>query len=194
MIRVVLTVLLAVALLGVSLPVLEDARAETTAERIGTEAERIERAASGLTADSVAVDDPTLAARTSLVVPTPSGLGAAPIAELALVNLDDERIDGRDRPGSRADGSDRTGPVFDRTDRVVSDEHGRERAADADVALTYRFRGKSVRILPIPNPTGTTDLVVVDGPIQLENAGESRIELRFVDGEKRSTVRIARTG
>jgi hypothetical protein len=83
-IRVVLTVLLAVALLAVSTPALEDAGTDTTVERLGTETDRLERAAGGITADSVAVADPSLAARTSLVVSAPTGFLAAPIDRLAL--------------------------------------------------------------------------------------------------------------
>ncbi|MFC5277571.1 hypothetical protein ACFPM1_02135 [Halorubrum rubrum] len=86
MIRVVLTVLLAVALLTASMPAIEDAGRDTVVERLGTEASHIERAAGGVTADSVAVADPSLAARTSLVVSAPTGVLAAPIDRLALAD------------------------------------------------------------------------------------------------------------
>lgn len=86
MIRVVVTVLLAVALLAVATPALQEARTDTTVERIGTEADRLERVAAGLAADSVAVGDPALAARTSAIVTAPSGLTAARIDRLALAN------------------------------------------------------------------------------------------------------------
>jgi hypothetical protein len=85
-IRVVVTVLVAVALLAVATPALKEARTDTTVERIGTEADRLERVAAGLAADSVAVGDPALAARTSAVVTAPSGLTAARLDRLALAN------------------------------------------------------------------------------------------------------------
>ncbi len=78
MIRVVLAVLVAVALLAAAAPALEDARATTTAERLDTEADRVERAVGGLVSGSVSVADPSLAARTTVTVRAPSGFGAAP--------------------------------------------------------------------------------------------------------------------
>ena len=178
MIRVVLTVLLAVALLAVSLPALDDARTETTADRIGAEAERIEHAAAALTVDSVAVNEVTLAARDSLVVRAPGGFGAAPIDDLTLVNVDSERIDEAriDRDGGSVGAEAASG------------------ALDADVALTYRLRGGPLRAIPIPNPADTIELAVVDGPIALQTTGESRIELRFVTTERGAAIRLSRVG
>lgn len=86
MIRVVLTVLVAVALLATSLPALENARTATTVERLDTEAERVERAVGGVVSGSVAVEDPSLAARTTTTVRVPSGVTAAPIERIALVD------------------------------------------------------------------------------------------------------------
>lgn len=88
MIRVVLTVLVAVALLAASLPAMETARTATTAERLDTQAERVERAVSGVVSGSVAVEDRSLAARTTTTVRAPSGVTAAPIERLALVDGD----------------------------------------------------------------------------------------------------------
>jgi len=84
-IRVVLTVLVAVALLAASLPALETTRTATTADRLDTEAERVEQAVSGVVSGSVAVADPSLAARTTATVRAPGGVTAAPIERLALV-------------------------------------------------------------------------------------------------------------
>lgn len=187
MIRVVLTVLLAVALVAASLPALDATRTETTAERIGAEAERIERAAADLVAGSVAVDEPALAARGSLVVRAPSGFAAAPIDDLTLVNVDPDR-DGE----ASVDRSN--GAVIERDDGTVvggGDEGG---VTSADVALAYRFRGEPVRVIPIPNPTDTVGLSVVEGPITLRSTGESRIEFRFVTDEEKTSVLISRTG
>ena len=85
MIRVVLTVLVAVALLAVSMPALEDARTATTEERLDTESDRVERAIGGLASGSMSVSDPSLAARTTVTVRAPSGVTAARIDRLALV-------------------------------------------------------------------------------------------------------------
>jgi hypothetical protein len=84
-IRVALTVLVAVALLAAATPALEDARTATTAERIEAEADRLDRAVGGLVSGSASVGDPSLAARTTVTVRVPSGFGAAPVDGIALV-------------------------------------------------------------------------------------------------------------
>lgn len=81
MIRVVLVVALSVALLGVALPAIDDARTERTATRLDATAERLDRASTDI-ADS---EDPTEpgAAGARRVVPfrlrerSPSDAGAA---------------------------------------------------------------------------------------------------------------------
>lgn len=179
MIRVVLTVLLAVALVAVSLPALDDARTETTVERIGSEAERIERAAAEVTTDSVAVDEPALAARASHVVRAPTGFDAAPMDELTLVSVDSGRIGETN---------------LDRIDGTVTDGGNGGRITSADIALIYHLRGEPVRAIPIPTPADAVEIAVVDGPIELRSAGESRIEFRFVTGENGAVIRISRAG
>ncbi|GAA0519592.1 hypothetical protein SAMN04488066_10756 [Halorubrum aquaticum] len=153
MIRVVLTVLLAVALLAVSMPALEDARTDTTVERLGTETDRIERVAGALTADSVAVEFPSLAARTSLVVSAPTGFAAAPIDRLVLAD-----------------------PA--RTDAVVGG-----RVPDDSVVLRYRLRHGPVRSIPIAPPTDAIGISLDGAPIELEPGGETGLELRLVDDD-----------
>ena len=100
MIRVVLTVLVAVALLAATTPALEDARRSTTVERLDAEADRVERAVGDLVAGSVSVDDPALAAQTTVTVRAPSGFDAAQVERLVLVETAEGvairyRIDGR---------------------------------------------------------------------------------------------------
>ena len=103
MIRVVLTVLVAVALLAASMPAVETARTATTAERIGAEADRLERAIGGLVDGSTPVTDPAMAAQTTVLVRVPSGFAAADVDRIALVESADRpgavalayRIDGR---------------------------------------------------------------------------------------------------
>lgn len=170
MIRVVLTVLVAVALLAAATPALEDARATTTAERIDTEADRVERAVGGLVAGSVSVADPSLAARTTVTVRVPSGFGAARIDRVALVET-----------GSG-------GGAVDAEANVT--ETG---AADPDAALRYRIDGGPERTAPI-DPGGTDATVSVDGgAIALRPGGESRLSLRLVD-DGGPTVRVTRVG
>ena len=88
MIRVVLTVLVAVALLATATPALEDARTATTVERLDSEADRVERAVGGLVSGSVSVADPSLAARATVTVDVPSGFAAAPVDRVALAETD----------------------------------------------------------------------------------------------------------
>lgn len=85
MIRVVLTVLVAVALLATAMPALEDAQTATATARLETETDRIERAAGGLVSGSTSVSDPSLAARTTVTVRAPAGIAAPQIDRLALV-------------------------------------------------------------------------------------------------------------
>jgi hypothetical protein len=102
-IRVVLTVLVAVALLAASMPAVETARTATTADRIGAEADRLERAVGGVVAGSTPVSDPAMAAGTTVLVRVPTGFAAAEADRVALVESPDRpggvaltyRIDGR---------------------------------------------------------------------------------------------------
>jgi len=169
-IRVVLTVLVAVALLAAATPALEDARVTTTAERIETETDRVELAVAGLVAGSVSVADPSLAARTTVTVRVPSGFGAARIDRIAVV----ETGNGGEAVGAEASVAE-TG------------------AADPDAAVRYRIDGGPERTVPIE--PGVTDATVsVDGDaIALRPGGESRLVLRLVD-DGGPTIRIARAG
>ncbi|SNR53413.1 DUF7311 family protein [Halorubrum vacuolatum] len=173
MIRAVLAVLVAVALLAVTAPALETARTDTTAERLNVEAERLERHAGALTADAVAVDDPTLAARKTVTVRVPSGFTTAPIERVVIgtpetipgVATDDER--------------DVTGP---------SDMTG----TTADIVFVYQFTGAEPEAIPITTPTGA-ELDVIDGPIHLRHGGETRVRLSLID-DGEPTVRLTRVG
>ncbi|MWV66077.1 hypothetical protein GRS48_14795 [Halorubrum sp. JWXQ-INN 858] len=169
MIRAVLAVLVAVALLGVALPVLDDTRSATTTDRLDTGIERVEREAAALAAGSVAVADPTLAARTTVTVTVPTGLTAARVDRAVLG--DPARIRGRaaDAPATP----------------VASDP--------PDVALGYRIAGEDLRVVPLSSST-LPPLRVVDGPIRLRTAGDTRLRLRLVDHDGDRAVRIARVG
>lgn len=89
MIRVVLTVLVAVALLAASMPAVETARTATTGERIGAEADRLERAIGGVVAGSMPVSDPAMAAQTTVLLRVPTGFAAADVDRVALVEPPD---------------------------------------------------------------------------------------------------------
>ncbi|TKX80862.1 hypothetical protein [Halorubrum sp. SD626R] len=190
MIRVVLTVLVAVALLAAVAPALEDARAATTVERLDTEVDRIERAVGDLTADSMSVADPALAARTTLTVRVPSGFGAAPVDGVALVEIggvgeadsatERATTDAADAEAA-ADGATETG-----TAATVDD-------SEASVALRYRIDGGRERTVPIVPGVADAFVALDGGAIALRPGGESRLVLRLVD-DGGPTVRIARIG
>jgi hypothetical protein len=164
-IRVALTVLVAVALLAAATPALEDARASATVERLDAETDRLERVIGAFVAGSVSVSDPALAAQTSVTVRAPSGFGAAPIDRLALVET-----------AANAEG-----------------ESAAAAGDGASVALRYRIDGGPERTVPIA-PGGAGATVAVDGgAVALRPGGESRLRLRLVD-DGGPTVRIARVG
>lgn len=122
MIRVVLTVLVAVALLTASMPAVESARVTTTADRLGAEADELERAIGDLAAGSAPVDDPAMAARATVPVRVPTGFTAAAVERVALVETPERqsaiaiayRVDGRPRRVLRVG----TGPVSVEVDLV----------------------------------------------------------------------------
>lgn len=84
MLRAVLAVLLAVALLGVALPVLEDAREERSARLVEAELDAVGAAAVDLD-DAEEVADREAASRRSLPVTVPArGLAEAPVDYVAV--------------------------------------------------------------------------------------------------------------
>lgn len=95
MIRAVLAVLVAVALLAPTMPALSDARAQTTHQKLAGIAAELTRTANELEAGSTAVDDRELAARTTLQLTLPAGFDAAPVETAAIgcpaAVLSDER-------------------------------------------------------------------------------------------------------
>ncbi|GAB7092092.1 hypothetical protein JCM18237_23630 [Halorubrum luteum] len=181
MIRVVLVVLVSVALLATALPALNDARTTTTVDRLETEGERLDRAIGSLDAESVAIDDPSLAARTTVTLRAPTGITAARIDRLALG--DPERIIDVDRT------------VHDRSTigRTTTAETGRSGDRSLpNVAIVYVLSDGSPRLIPVTSAGSTTSIRVVDGPIELRTGGSSRLELRLVDTHGTGTVRVAR--
>lgn len=85
MLRAVLAVALAAALLAVSLPVVEDARRDHAGSRVRSELRGVERAARALAADSDPVPVGAAGARRSVTVRLPArGWHAAPVAFVAV--------------------------------------------------------------------------------------------------------------
>lgn len=173
MIRVVLTVLVAVALMSASMPALESARTATTADRLESEADRIERAIAGVAAGSVAAEEPSLAARTTTTVRVPSGFTAARLERVALV---DTRQAERTRP-------------TERTERTRSDTDPVDVGHGSNVVFVYRIDGGPDRSVPVVPEIIAADVEVVGGSVALRPGGENRLELRFVD-DGGPTVRI----
>ncbi len=164
-----MAVVVAVALLAVAMPALDDARNDTTIERLDAEIEKLDRQLGALTTESVAVDEPELAARTTVVVRVPTGLTASRIDRAAIG--DPALMDGVT--------TDATGPTSEYT-------------SSPDVALVYRLAGSEPRVVPLSSSALPT-LDVVDGPIRLRTGGESRLRLMLVDDDG-PTIRIARVG
>lgn len=189
MIRVVLTALVAVALLSASMPALESARTATTADRLDSEADRIERAIAGVVSGSIAAEDPSLAARTTTTVRVPSGFTAARLTRVAVVDVAQAEQTGR---------TNQTGQT-ERTNRMEQAERTRNGTEPADiehgsnVVFVYRIDGGPDRAVPVVPEIIAADVEVVGGAIALRPGGESRLELRFVD-DGGPTVRIGRLG
>lgn len=154
------------------MPALETARTATTAERLDSEADRVERAIAGVASGSVAAEDPSLAARTTTTVRAPSGVTAAPVDRIALVETEQTGGDGVQAAGNAG----RSGTAHEST-----------------VALRYRIDGGPDRGLPIVPEVIAANVEIVGGSIELRPSGESRLELRFVD-DGEPTVRISRLG
>jgi len=188
-IRVVLTVLVAVALLAAAAPALEDARATTTVERLDTEVDRVERAVGDLTAGSVSVADPALAARTTLTVRVPSGFGAAPVDGVALVETGGVGENSPTATERRA--TDAAGAEAGATGGTEAGAAGDD--TETDVALRYRIDGGRERTVPVAPGVADAAVALDGGAIALRPGGESRLVLRFVD-DGGPTVRIARIG
>lgn len=71
-IRTTVAVVLAMAILGASLPAIETARVQHADARVTAELDRLERAATALSAENDAVDDPPATARLTLHLPEES--------------------------------------------------------------------------------------------------------------------------
>lgn len=190
MIRVVLTVLVAVALLAASMPAIETARTTTTVEAVDSESDRLERAVAGLVERSSPVSEREMAAQTTRVVRLPTRFTAADVDRIALVETGRRGAvrDRDDREGtSRGDSAgnvDRAGRG-DRAARGGTDSGG--------VAFAFRIDGGLERAVSVGTGPIPVDVELVGGPIELRPTGATRLNLRYVDDEG-PTVRVARVG
>lgn len=149
MIRVVLTVLVAVALLATTMPALEDAQTATAAERLETESDRIERAVGGLVSGSMSVSDPSLAARTTVTVRAPSGVAAPQIDRLALIGPERSGTESGAALRYRIDGRQ------SRT-RAIAPESAPAAVEVVDGPIALRTQGESRLALRLVDDNGPT--------------------------------------
>jgi hypothetical protein len=168
-IRVVVTVLLAVALLGVAQPAVDAARAERTATTLTTDVERIERAATSL----LDRDDPppsgVRGARRSLAMRLPKRGVAAAGVEYVVVG-------GRPRPPSSGSAPSNPGAPPPRTADTV----------------TYKLAGRPPAVVRLDG----IDLRTANGPIRLGTPGRHRLRLTLVatDGDPAVLVERSESG
>lgn len=177
MLRVVLAVVLSVALLGVAMPVVEDARAERTSSLAEGELARLAERATGLAAteEPGPGGDPRRIVDLSL---PESGIAAAPIDFLAVGGVPVERSEpGTRRTDSPGDGSRCVAPP--------DTPHG-------DV-VAYRLEGGDTHVRQVPvDVRVVTDGRVRDDGEPLVLRGDARLTLSLVDRDGESTVLVHR--
>ncbi|WP_058367242.1 DUF7311 family protein [Haloparvum sedimenti] len=189
MIRAVLAAATAVALLAAAGPALADARAETTADRIATAGERLDRAAADLAADSAAARPGEPAARRTVRVRIPAGFDAAPVAFAGIGPRSAFRGSSGGSAGSGADAGTGSSPGSDPgiATRAGSERGVRQDDAEGDpTALGYRIRERPTRTIPIPSVT------TAGGSVVELDRGTTRIRLRYVRLEGRPSVVLSR--
>lgn len=184
MIRAVLAAATAVALLAVTGPALVDARADTTADRLATAGDRLDRAAAGLAADSTAARPGEPAAQRTVRLRIPEGFAAAPVTFVGIGPQSTLRdaAGGSATADGEASSLDPTGEALDGTN---SDASG-TREENATIALGYRIRGTPLRTVPLPN------VATAEGGILGLSPGADRVRLRYVRIDGTPTVVAAR--
>lgn len=168
MIRAVLAVLLAVALLATAAPAVESGRAAAAEAGVTAERDRLERVAGRLAADSSAARPGDPAPRRTVRFRVPGGPAVAPV-----------RFAGVGCPAAV------DAPVPDRP----PDAAGRVRdgSGDCRAAVVYALDGREPRALPIP----AVRVATPEGPV-LAGGGTVRLRLRYVRGPSGPTVRVTR--
>lgn len=167
MIRAVVSVGLATAVLAASLPAVEDARADRTGARLDVAVERIERAARELRQHEDATAPWLPGARRSLAVDLPERSWTAAGVGVLAVGA---------RPRETADA---------RTDRDQSTGDTSVAGAENGTLVATRVRGEPTSIEYVP--------VRIDGQVVIREGGRHRLTLVLVAGD-RPTVHIKRAG
>jgi hypothetical protein len=167
-IRAILAVCLAVALLGVALPAVENASRDHAAGVADAELTRLRATLADLAAtdDALPADSPGARRLVTLRLPTPD-LTTAPVAYLAVGGVPDS--DSRAQSDSMPDR-----PETDSTpDR-----------------LAYRLDGGQPQIVTVP-----VDLLTPDAePLVVRSAGRHRLRCRLLADETGVGVRVERVG
>jgi hypothetical protein len=166
-IRAVISVVLAAALLAVALPAVDDAAATRTAATVEADAERLRDVATALAAtdDAVPAGRPG-AHRVVAVRLPPDSLATVPVDHLAVGG----------RPGAESGSPDPSTAAAEPPD-------------DTPDLLAYRLAGRPTRTVRVP-----VDLRTPDGPVVLRGAGTHRLTLRLVRDERGVGVDVRRTG
>lgn len=140
MIRAVLAVVVAVALLATAAPALSDARVSTTHEEFDAMATEIARTAGELESGSTAIANRDLAARTTVRLSLPTGFGTAPVETAAI-------------------GCPST---------VLTDQT--ESPPDCTSSIVYRIRDRDPTVRPIPGVdvrTSNGPVPIGESPVRL---------------------------
>ena len=145
MIRVVVTVLLAIAMLAAALPAVEDAAADRTERQLRADVESIDTAATDLLRSEEAVPGTAGARRTVTVTLPADGIAAAPVERFRISSTDRRynfSVEGRDETQLRG-----TVPVHTRGDEpLVLREPGRHELVLALVQIEGERRVIVARI------------------------------------------------
>lgn len=166
-VRTVLTVVLALTLLGISIGTLSDIRGDHTASQLGVERDEFAREAVALAAGSSAVRRHEPGARTTVSITVPGGSLATLAPDLVVIGCPAEVLE--------EDGS------------TIRDRSDVDHARTCDPAFIYRISGEDPVVLPVPE----VDLDVSGEPIRLE-PGSTELLLRLVTDSGRDVVSVSR--
>lgn len=193
MIRVVVVVAAAVALVGAAAPVIADARVQTTEDRLAIQGERIGAMAGELISESTAVKDPTLAGRRSITVQIPTGFTAAPIEDVMLT-CRGIATDWAESGASRGDlsrassGAASPAPTgAARTPGNATGDGSSSGSEACEAVISYRIQGQARRAVPIPG----VQLATTSGPTTL-STGATRLTLRLISGDQGPVITVER--
>lgn len=192
MIRAVLAVVVATALLGTAAPALSEARGTLTAEAVVAETRSLERTAADLTATAAAVDDPTLAAGRTTTFDRPQGVSRVPLDVLAIgapsdvlagSTTENEAVGDTGVAGDDAAEIGGVGTDTAESHSVRSD--GVESGVADEVGLVYRIEGNDPRLVPVPG----VELRTPDGPVRIAEP-TTRLRLTYLRADGDAVVSV----